>query len=85
MLARFSPMPTSDQSNAIHDHLSAALLVLADAVATNKCIDLMELLEVARLLTEAQQKLHVISKAMRAAAPPRVRCPVAANILKTPL
>ena len=62
-------MPTSDQSNAIHHHLSAALLVLADAVVTDKCIECLELVEVARLLTEAQQKLHVMSKAIRVAPP----------------
>jgi hypothetical protein len=62
-------MPASDQSNAIHHHLSAALLVLADAVATDKCTESLTLLEVARLLTQAQQKLHLISKAMRVANP----------------
>jgi len=64
-------MPTSDQSNAMHHHLSAALLVLADAVATDKCGESLELVEVARLLTAAQQKLHVISKATREAPPIR--------------
>ena len=62
-------MSMSEHRNAIHDHLAAALLALAAAVAADNTGNCKDLVEIARLLTAAQQKLHDMSRATRTQAP----------------
>jgi hypothetical protein len=45
-----------------HSHLADALLSLGKAVATAQGVELAEIVEIARLLTAAQQKLHTTSR-----------------------
>jgi hypothetical protein len=63
--------PTRIQLIDVHSHLAAAIFALAETIKKAGPAERAQLAEIARLLTDAQQRISAVSRSRMATAPLR--------------